>query len=90
MSFVKWMDDLSKELKMVFCILFLDITWMIYRIIKAADAKNTLAVIIWILITVFLGYVWWIVDLITMAVYGKIIEFNNSGNVDVIEQKEKE
>ena len=78
MDFVKWMDKQSREMKVVLCILFLDLTWMIYRIIKAAEAKNSLAIVIWILITAFIGYVWWIVDLVCVAVYGRVIEFTSS------------
>ena len=75
MGYVKWMDQLSKVLKIVFCIFYLDLTWMVYRIIKAFQAKNTTMAIVWIVIAVFLGWIWWIVDLICVITQDKVIEF---------------
>ena len=40
MGYVKWMEGLSKVLKIVFCIFYLDLTWMVYRIIKKVNEKN--------------------------------------------------
>ncbi len=75
MGYVKWMDELSRVLKIIFCIFYLDLTWMVYRIIKAFQAKDTTKAVIWILIAVFLGWLWWIIDLVTVIVNGKVIEF---------------
>lgn len=75
MGYVKWMDQLSKVLKIVFCIFYLDLTWMVYRIIKAFQAKNTTMAIVWIVIAVLLGWIWWIVDLIYVITQDKVIEF---------------
>ena len=75
MGFVKWMDELSKTLKIVFCIFYLDLTWMVYRIIKKANDKDWGKMVVWILIAVFLGWIWWIVDLITVIKDEKVIEF---------------
>ena len=69
------MDELSLGLKIVFCIFYLDLTWMVYRIIKNANAKNWTMMVVWIAIAVFAGWIWWIVDLIMMIVQGKIVEF---------------
>ena len=63
MGYIKWMDNLSKVLKIVFCIFYLDLTWMVYRIIKFVQEKNWTMVVVWGLIAVFLGWIWWIVDL---------------------------
>ena len=75
MGYVKWMDELSKVVKIIFCIFYLDLLWMVYRIIKAFQAKDTTKAVIWILIAVFLGWLWWIIDLVTVIVNGKVIEF---------------
>ena len=75
MGYVKWMDELSKVLKIVFCIFYLDLTWMVYRIIKAVNAKDWTKMVIWILIAVFLGWVWWIVDLVMVILNDKVFEF---------------
>ena len=75
MAYIKWMDELTKGLKILFCIFFLDTFWMVYRIIKQARAKNWTMMVVWIVIAVFLTWVWWIVDLIYVIMNGKVIEF---------------
>ena len=75
MGFVKWMDNLSRILKIVFAIFYLDLTWMVYRIIKKVNAKDWGKMVVWILIAVFLGWIWWVIDLVTLIVKGTVIEF---------------
>ena len=75
MGYIKWMDSLSKGLKIVFCIFYLDLFWMVYRIIKAAREKNWGLMVVWILIAVFLGWIWWIIDLISVVANDKVVEF---------------
>ena len=75
MGYVKWMDELSRTLKIVFCIFFLDLTWLVYRILKKAYEKNWAMMVVWIVIAVFLGWIWWVVDLVAMITQDKIIEF---------------
>ena len=75
MAYIKWMDELTKGLKILFCILWLDLFWMVYRILKQARAKNWSMMVVWIVIAVFLTWIWWIVDLIFVIKDGKVIEF---------------
>ena len=75
MGYVKWMDGLSRIVKIILCIFYLDTFWMVYRVIKAFQVKNIKMGIAWILIAVFLGWIWWVIDLFTVIVNGKIIEF---------------
>ena len=75
MGFVKWMDGLSKLLKIVFAIFYLDLTWMVYRIIKKINDKDWGKMVVWILIAVFLGWIWWVIDIVTLIVKGSVIEF---------------
>ena len=75
MAYIKWMDELTKGLKFVFCILFLDVIWMVYRIIKAARAQNWTMFVVWILIAVFLTWIWWIIDLVCVITNDKVVEF---------------
>ena len=75
MGYVKWMDELSKVVKIIFCIFYLDLLWMVYRIITAFNAKNTTMGVVWILIAVFLGWIWWIIDLVYVIINDKVIEF---------------
>ena len=75
MAYIKWMDELTKGLKILFSILFLDLFWMVYRILKQAQAKNWAMMVVWIVIAVFLTWIWWIVDLIYVIMNDKVIEF---------------
>ena len=75
MAYIKWMDELTKGLKILFCILWLDLFWMVYRILKQARAKNWSMMVVWIVIAVFLTWIWWIIDLIYVIKDGKVIEF---------------
>ena len=75
MAYIKWMDELTKGLKILFCIIWLDLFWMVYRILKQARAKNWSMMVVWIVIAVFLTWIWWIIDLIFVIKDGKVIEF---------------
>ena len=75
MAYIKWMDELTKGLKILFSILWLDLFWMVYRILKQARAKNWSMMVVWIVIAVFLTWIWWIIDLIFVIKDGKVIEF---------------
>ena len=75
MGYINWMDGLSKTLKIVFCIFYLDLTWMVYRIIKFVQEKIWTMVVVWGLIAILLGWLWWIVDLIVMISKGELFSF---------------
>ena len=75
MGYIKWMDNLSRALKIVFCIFYLDLTWMVYRIIKFVQEKNWTMVVVWGLIAIFLGWLWWVVDLVAMIAKGELFSF---------------
>ena len=75
MAYIKWMDELTRGLKILFCILWLDLFWMVYRILKQARAKNWSMMVVWIVIAVFLTWIWWIIDLIFVIKDGQVIEF---------------
>ena len=75
MAYIKWMDELTNGLKILFCILWLDLFWMVYRILKQARAKNWSMMVVWIVIAVFLTWIWWIIDLIYVIKDEKVIEF---------------
>ena len=75
MAYIKWMDELTKGLKILFTILWLDLFWMVYRILKQAREKNWSMMVVWIVIAAFLTWIWWIIDLIFVIKDGKVIEF---------------
>lgn len=79
-SYIKWMDSLPLVLKIVFALPCLDILWAIYRIIKGVNAKDTLAIVIDILLLVFGSWsVMWLVDIITLLLNGKVLDFIGLG-----------
>ena len=75
MGYIKWMDNLSRALKIAFCIFYLDLTWMVYRIIKFVQEKNWTMVVVWGLIAIFLGWFWWVIDLIVMIAKDELFSF---------------
>lgn len=79
-SYIKWMDSLPLVLKIVFALPCLDILWAIYRIIKGVNAKDTVAIVIDILLLVFGSWsVMWLVDIITLLLNGKVLDFIGLG-----------
>lgn len=61
---VKSFDNLPWAIKLILCLPVLNIAWAIYRIIKGADTKNTLMLVVGILWIFFGATVLWIVDLV--------------------------
>lgn len=64
MEYVKWMEGQSKIVKILLALPFLDLTWAIYRLVKAILAKDTMSIVVAIIIIVLAPYFWWIIDLV--------------------------
>ena len=60
---IKAMDNLPWLVKLILCIPALDIVWTVYRLLRSLDAKNTLGIVISIILFVFAPFIW-IIDLI--------------------------
>lgn len=73
MKFVEWMDELLFVVKVIFCLLFFDIIWVIYRIVKGVELKNNGLLIVGILWIVFGWNILWIIDIVIIIVMGKLI-----------------
>lgn len=71
-GFIKWMDNLSRLGKIIFCLPILDIVWAIYRICKGVVYKkpaNLVLGIVW----VFVGStILWVLDLVCIVLYNHI------------------
>ncbi len=66
------MAGLPKLVKLILCIHALDIVWMIYRICRSLEKKNTLGAIIAIVL-LFVGIPFvWLIDLICVLVKGEV------------------
>ncbi len=72
-GFIKWMDKASLLIKIILAIPMLDIVWVVYRMCKSIVKKNTLGIILGVLLIVF-GLPWlWLVDIITILLTGKVL-----------------
>ena len=71
-DFIKAMDKLPWILKLILCIPALEIVWGVYRVCKSLVKKNTLALIIAILLIVPGAAFMWVVDIICVILTGKI------------------
>ncbi|MCI8728367.1 MAG: hypothetical protein HFK07_00915 [Clostridia bacterium] len=72
-SFIKWMKEAPKLLKIIFALPFLDIVWNIYRLARSIDKKSVLGIVIAILLIVIGWSFLWILDLITIIVGNKVL-----------------
>ena len=60
---IKFFDDLPWIVKLILCIPALDILWTVYRLLKSLEAKNTVAIVVSVILIFFAPFVW-LVDLI--------------------------
>ncbi len=75
MKFLHWMDSQKKWIKILFCIPFVDIIWVIYRLVLSAKNKDWLSVVICVLL-IFVGIPWlWLLDLLFICVQEKVLWF---------------
>ena len=72
-SFTDWMEALPLWAKILFAIPALDIVWVVYRLVKSVETKNTLGVVLAIVL-IFIGFPFlWLIDIITLAISNYII-----------------
>ncbi|MBQ3943120.1 MAG: hypothetical protein II669_02240 [Elusimicrobia bacterium] len=76
-EYIKFMDDLPMIAKILFALPFLDILWNVYRLIKSIRDENTLGIVLAVILLLFSTFVW-LVDIITLAVYGKVLWFEDT------------
>ncbi len=69
---IEAIDNLPKIVKLILCIPMLDIVWWIYRICKSLDKNNTVGLVIAIVLLFISIPVMWIIDLICVALNGKV------------------
>ncbi len=72
-GFIKSMDKASLLIKIILALPILDIVWVVYRLCKSLVKKNTLGIILGILLIIFGIPFLWIVDIITIILSGKVI-----------------
>ncbi len=74
MEYLNGLDQLSKGWKIVISILFLDLFWGAYRIVKSVvmPPKIKVAGLVLGILSVIFWPLWWIFDLVTVIAFGKI------------------
>ena len=70
-SFVSKMDKLPWIVKLILCLPILDISWVIYRIIKGVTRGKLLPIIGGILWIIPGGIICWVIDFISTILYGR-------------------
>ncbi len=74
MEYINGLDRLSKGWKIVISILFLDLFWGAYRIVKSVVMPPKLKVsgLVLGILSVIFWPLWWIFDFVTVIAFGKI------------------
>jgi hypothetical protein len=75
-KFLNEVDNWNIGVKMILCIPFVDIFWVIYRLLKSIADEDVVGIIIAILVLVFGIWFLWIVDMLSVAFKGHILWFN--------------
>lgn len=72
-GFIKWMNQAPKWLKIVFALPILQIIWNVYRLCRSIVKKNTLGIVLAILLILIGWSFLWILDIITIALSNKVL-----------------
>lgn len=75
-SLVKSVDELPKIVKFILAIPFLDIFWVIYRIVKSVVKSNTLGIVLGIILLVVGIPFLWLVDMIFIVLGKNVLWFD--------------
>ena len=70
---IETLDNLPMIAKILLCLPVVDIVWSIYRVCRSFKESNVLAIILSIVLLIGGPTFWWIVDLICMIVFKKIV-----------------
>ena len=70
-KFIKSMDEMPLWAKILLALPVVDIVWNVYRLCKSIKNQSTPGIIVAVLLL-------WLVDIITIAVQGKILWFDDA------------
>lgn len=73
MEITKKFDELPLVVKILLALPFLDIVWVVYRLIKSIEGKNTLGIVLAVVLLVFGIPFLWLVDIITLVLSNKVL-----------------
>ena len=71
-SFTAMYDELPKIVKIILQIFLGGLIAAVYRILRYVETKNVVTLVVGILCFFFLGFIFWIIDLVTMITNEKI------------------
>lgn len=74
-QFIKWMDNRSRLVKILFCLPIIDIIWGVYRVLGAIKNKNWFHLVLAIVWLVIAGFVGWVLDLVCIILFNHICWF---------------
>ena len=72
-GFISAMDNLPMWAKILLAIPMLDIIWVVYRLCKSIDSKNTLGIVLAIVLIVVGIPFLWLVDIISLILTDKVL-----------------
>lgn len=73
---VKTFDEQSLLVKIILALPIIDIAWSIYRLCKSLAKKNTLGIVLAIVLLVLGPAIFWLIDIISLLLIGKVIWFD--------------
>ena len=80
-EFTKAMDNLPIWLKIVLAIPVFDVIWSIYRIVKAVQKQDSVGIVVWVLLTIFLSWnVLGVIDIVLIVLTGNPLYYDFSTN----------
>ena len=71
-SIINWLDNQSKLVKILLALPFLDIIWVVYRLLKSLDSGNVIGIILAIVLIVIGIPFLWLIDMICIALMDKV------------------
>ncbi len=70
---IKFFDDLPLIVKVIFALPVLDILWAVYRLCRSINKENALGIVLAVLMLLICPAIFWLVDIITLLINGKVI-----------------
>lgn len=70
---IKTFDNLPLIAKIILALPLLDICWAVYRLCRSIDKKNVVGIVLAIVMLLVCPALFWLVDIITLLVIGKVI-----------------
>ena len=72
-DFISAMDNLPMWAKILLAIPMLDVVWVVYRLCKSIESKNTLNILLAVILIVIGIPFLWLVDIISLILTDKVL-----------------